>query len=52
MKKLISLFIILSIIFSISTVSIAKITLNFIEVLTSPERTNLLNEIIEDFESI
>lgn len=52
MKKLISLFIILSIIFSISTVSIAKITLNFIEVLTSPERTNLLNEIIADFESI
>lgn len=30
----------------------AKVTLNFIEVLTSPERTKLLEEIISDFEAL
>jgi len=55
MKKLLSVLVLISIFLLISAASFSaseKITLNFLEVHTSPSRTELLKEIISDFEEI
>ncbi|MCX6262188.1 MAG: extracellular solute-binding protein, partial [Bacteroidia bacterium] len=55
MKKLLSVLVFLSIFLLVSATSFSaseKVTLNFLEVHTSPSRTELLKEIISDFEEI
>jgi len=52
MRKIVFLITFILMICTLSNISTAKITLNYIEVLTSPARTNLLKEIISDFEEI
>jgi len=53
MKKLMIVLVSIFLLVSVASFSAsAKVTLNFIEVLTSPERTDLLKEIISDFEAL
>lgn len=55
MKKLLIIIVSISIFLLVSGVSFSEseeVTLNFIEVLTSPDRTELLKEIISDFEEL
>ncbi len=51
MKKLVILLVSVFLVISVVSFS-AKVTLNFIEVLTSPGRTALLKKIISDFEAL
>jgi len=55
MKKLLIVSVLISIFLLVSVASFSeseKVTLNFIEVMTSPDRTELLKEIISDFEEL